>query len=97
MTSYLPLLEGARYRASVADRDTRAELNCCGRARSLVAEYAYGRSIARETVVGRGIEIARWRCATCGSETYEGWVPPTWIGAVARAADRIHLTRRPVA
>ena len=70
-------------------------LVCCGEPMVLEAESAYGRLLG-ETAINKGIPIARWRCQVCGSRVFEGWSPPTWISATARAAIRIEkeLARR---
>jgi len=56
---------------------------------SLVAQSARGREIARLGNVNRGIPFAIWRCTRCEGITFEGWEPPTWISAVARAREEI--------
>lgn len=66
------------------------ELVCCGEPlRWLIAESARGTRRHRLSV-GRGIPIRLWRCARCERVTHEGWVPPTWINAVAREAEMIN-------
>lgn len=62
---------------------------CCGRPLELLGESASGRRTARRAILDQGIPIARWRCPVCGRERHEGWVPATWVGAVARAAAEI--------
>lgn len=64
-------------------------LVCCGEPLTwLVAESARGVKWHALTV-GKGIPIRLWRCPRCERVTHEGWVPPTWISAVAREAERI--------
>jgi hypothetical protein len=64
------------------------ELVCCGeRLEWLIADSPSGRRHAR--TVGKGIPVRLWRCRRCEQVTHEGWVPPTWINAVAREAAKI--------
>ena len=66
------------------------ELMCCGEPlRWLVAESVRGSRHALG--VGSGIPVRLWRCARCERVTREGWVPPTWISAVAREAEKIRV------
>ena len=63
-------------------------LMCCGKPLSwLIAESVSGRRHA--LCAGKGIPVRLWRCTLCERLTCEGWVPPTWISAVAREAERI--------
>jgi hypothetical protein len=39
----------------------------------------------------RGIRFAVYRCTHCTREQYEGWIPPTWVGAIARACGQIRI------
>jgi hypothetical protein len=69
---------------------TREPHKCCGEPLHwLIAESARGVEVARRVEVNRGIPFRLWRCAWCEGVTYEGWVPPTWISAVARACEEI--------
>jgi hypothetical protein len=65
------------------------ELVCHGRPMALVAESAKGRRVAQALVLDSGVTLAVWRCRECRAERREGWLPPTWISAVARAAEEI--------
>lgn len=66
------------------------ELVCCGEPLHwLVAESARGKEVARCIVINRGITFRVWRCAWCEQTTTEGWIPPTWINAIARATSEI--------
>lgn len=63
---------------------------CCGESLHwLVAESARGKEVARCVEVDRGIPFRLWRCAWCERVTYEGWIPPTWITAIADACGEI--------
>lgn len=75
-------------RAPASLRDEPA-LVCHGRPMALLAESPTGRRVARATAVGQGVPFACFRCAQCGRREQLGWIPPTWINAVARAAERI--------
>jgi hypothetical protein len=66
------------------------ELTCCGETLHwLVAESKRGVEVARRVEQNRGITFRVWRCASCERVTTEGWIPPTWISAVARASEQI--------
>jgi len=65
------------------------ELICCGEPLTwLIAESARAARV-HALHVGVGIPVRLWRCVRCEQVTHEGWIPPTWISAVAREADRI--------
>jgi hypothetical protein len=71
----------------------------CGTERTLIAESPTGlkHASAFGPWVNTGIAVARYRCASCGSESHIGWLPPTWINAIDRAASRIRTElQRPV-
>jgi hypothetical protein len=58
---------------------------------AIVAESPLGVRTAshRGPSLGRGIPVRLWRCPGCGCDAYEGWLPPTWISAVAQRAEEI--------
>ena len=58
--------------------------NCHNQPMKLIAESPSGRATAYKVALGRGIQIAIYRCGVCGREEFEGWLPPTWISAIAR-------------
>jgi hypothetical protein len=61
---------------------------CCGEPLTwLIAESTRG--IRHTLQVGVGIPVRLWRCTLCEQITHDGWVPPTWVSAVAREAGRI--------
>jgi hypothetical protein len=69
---------------------TREAPKCCGEPLHwLIAESARGKEVARRVEVDRGIPFRIWRCAWCEGVTYEGWIPPTWITAIADACGEI--------
>jgi hypothetical protein len=69
---------------------TQEAPKCCGEPLHwLIAESARGKEVARRVEVDRGIPFRIWRCAWCERVTYEGWIPPTWITAIADACGEI--------
>jgi hypothetical protein len=69
---------------------TREPHKCCGEPLHwLIAESARGVEVARRAEANRGIPFGIWRCAWCEGVTYEGWIPPTWITAIADACGDI--------
>ena len=69
---------------------TREAPKCCGEPLHwLIAESARGKEVARRVEVDKGIPFRIWRCAWCEGVTYEGWIPPTWITAIADACSEI--------
>jgi hypothetical protein len=55
---------------------------CCGEPLHwLIAEAPSGCGLT--LTVGSGIPVRLWRCAWCECVTVEGWVPPTWVNAIA--------------
>ncbi len=64
---------------------------------TLVAESPLGVKTAspRGLTLGKGIPVRLWRCAICGRDEHEGWIPPTWIGAVAQRASEIEAELHP--
>jgi hypothetical protein len=41
----------------------------------------------------RGTPIVSARCTSCGATSYLGWIPPTWISAIARKIEKIERER----
>jgi hypothetical protein len=64
---------------------------CCGEPLRLMALSVRGVQVASTGTVewNRGIRFAVYTCAHCASESFEGWIPPTWVGAIARACGQI--------
>jgi hypothetical protein len=54
-----------------------------------LAESTRGVRLHANLHFGAGIPVRLWRCRRCERVTHEGWIPPTWISAVAREADKI--------
>lgn len=69
---------------------TQEAPRCCGEPLHwLIAESARGKEVARRVEVDSGIPFRIWRCAWCEHVTFEGWIPPTWITAIADACGEI--------
>jgi hypothetical protein len=47
------------------------------------------RGLRRANAINRGVRVLSLCWPACEAESYLGWVPPTWINAVAREVDAI--------
>ena len=80
---------GSAGSGKVSDVTQEAPKCCREPLHWLVAESTRGKEVARRVEVNRGIPFRIWRCAWCEGVTYEGWIPPTWITAIADACGDI--------
>lgn len=64
---------------------------CCGEPLRLMALSVRGVEIAPHGRVewNRGTRFAIYCCTHCAGEQYEGWTPPSWVSAIARACGQI--------